>query len=78
VLGVLIEFTNSAMPIRWLMLSLGYMLVKYFQFLHELGGTGILGHVNKKHLMKHPKLLKSYSSKKKEKTKATKNKTMPL
>jgi len=46
------------MPIRWLMLSLGYMLVKYFQFFHELGGTDILGHVNKKISHETPQIAK--------------------
>jgi hypothetical protein len=40
------------------MLSLGSMLVKYFQFLHELGGTGILDHVSTKISHEAPKIAK--------------------
>lgn len=64
VLGMAIEFTQSEMPIRLLMLSLTYMFIKYVQFLHELGGTGILNRARLKIMDDIPEIAKGLFLKK--------------
>ncbi len=41
ILGSHLKFNNPNVPVKLLFVSLIYMLIKYFQFLYELNGTGI-------------------------------------
>ncbi len=41
ILGSHLKFNNPNIPVKLLFVSLLYMLIKYFQFLYELNGTGI-------------------------------------
>ena len=41
ILGSQLKFSNPGIPVKILLVALIYMLIKYFQFLAELNGTGI-------------------------------------